>query len=70
MQILGFDSNGKVTNYDKFRTLSWEKIAEHSAKLITFIDVGGNNKYASTMINGICSHYPDYALLVVNAHDG
>lgn len=34
---------------------------------MTFIDVAGNEKYAKTMIRGICSHYPDYALIVVDA---
>jgi len=34
------------------------------------IDVAGNEKYAKTMIKGICSHYPDYALIVVDAEAG
>ena len=29
--------------------------------------MAGNEKYAKTMIRGICSHYPDYALIVVDA---
>ena len=37
---------------------------------MTFIDVAGNEKYAKTMIRGICSHYPDYALIVVDAKAG
>lgn len=38
-----------------------------SAKVITFIDVGGNERYAKTLIRGLCVHYPDYALIVVDA---
>ena len=31
------------------------------------MDVAGNEKYAKTMIRGICSHYPDYVLMIVDA---
>lgn len=37
---------------------------------MTFIDVAGNEKYAKTMIRGICSHYPDYALILIDALAG
>jgi GTPase len=37
---------------------------------LTFIDVGGNEKYAKTMVSGLCSHYPDYALITVDAKSG
>ena len=37
---------------------------------MTFIDVGGNEKYAKTMIRGICSHYPDYVMIVIDAERG
>ena len=44
MQYLGFNSEGKVTNYDRFGIISWEKLIEVSSKVLTFIDVGGNEK--------------------------
>ena len=40
---------------------------EDSSKVITFIDVGGNEKYTNTLVRGLCVHYPDYALIVVDA---
>ena len=40
---------------------------EDSSKVITFIDVGGNEKYTKSLIKGLCVHYPDYALIVVEA---
>lgn len=40
---------------------------EDSSKILTFVDVAGNEKYAKTMIRGICSHYPDYVLMIVDA---
>ena len=69
-QILGFDSQGKVTNKSRFGVQSWAQIVEQSSKIITFADVAGNEKYAKTMIRGICCHYPDYALIVVDAKSG
>jgi GTPase len=40
---------------------------EDSSKVITFIDVGGNERYAKTLIRGLCVNYPDYALIVIDA---
>lgn len=67
-QILGFDCQGEViTNRNKFGLLSWAQIVEASTKILTFIDVAGNEKYAKTMIRGLCSHYPDYALILIDS---
>ena len=40
---------------------------EDSSKVINFIDVGGDTKYAKTIVRGLCVNYPDYALIVVDA---
>jgi elongation factor 1-alpha len=53
-----------------FGPLTWGQIVEESQKILTFIDVGGNEKYAKTMIRGICSHYPDYVMIVIDAERG
>mmetsp|Transcript_39178 Transcript_39178/g.59778 ORF Transcript_39178/g.59778 Transcript_39178/m.59778 type:complete len:95 (+) Transcript_39178:1244-1528(+) len=42
---------------------------QESSKVITFIDVGGDVKYAKTLVRGLCVHYPDYALIVVDAEE-
>jgi GTPase len=42
---------------------------EDSSKVVTFIDVGGNERYAKTLVRGLCVHFPDYALIVVDALD-
>lgn len=67
--ILGFNSKGEVTNQSKFGNVSWPQIMEDSSKVITFIDVGGNERYAKTLVRGLCIHYPDYALIVVDAKE-
>lgn len=35
--------------------------------MVTLIDVGGNERYIKSLIKGLCVHYPDYALIVVDA---
>ncbi len=49
-QILGFDTNGKITNQGLFGSLNWAEIVEISSKIITFIDVSGQKKYTKTMV--------------------
>jgi GTPase len=34
------------------------------------LDIGGNEKYTTKIISGLCSLYPDYALIVVSATKG
>ena len=65
--ILGFNSSGEVTNLSKFGNMSWPQIMEDSSKVINFIDVGGNERYAKTLVRGLCVNFPDYALIVVDA---
>lgn len=43
--ILGFDSVGNVVNKPDHGTLDWVKICEKSAKVITFIDLAGHERY-------------------------
>jgi GTPase len=39
---------------------------EKSSKVITFMDVGGSEKYTRTLVQGFGIH-PDYALIVIDA---
>ena len=41
-----------------------------STKILTFIDIGGHEKYSKTLVSGFCSQYPEYALLVVSVLQG
>ena len=50
-QLLGFDSQGNVINNSDINiNPSWEEIVNYSTKVLTFIDVGGHEKYANKMI--------------------
>jgi GTPase len=69
LQIVGFDSDGKITNHHKsfLGNLSWYEIVDQSTKILTFIDIGTNEKFA---VSGISSYYPAYSLLVTSAKAG
>lgn len=64
--ILGFDSIGNVVNKPDHGTLDWVKICEKSAKVITFIDLAGHEKYLKTTVFGMTGHAPDFGMLMVS----
>ncbi|KAM4062636.1 elongation factor tu GTP binding domain-containing protein [Hirsutella rhossiliensis] len=71
MEIMGFDSVGKVIASDTpGRKLSWEEIGKRSAKVITFSDLAGHEKYLRTTVFGLLSSSPNYCLLMVAANNG
>ena len=47
-----------------------EDICQASAKLITFIDLAGHQKYQKTTVFGLTAGRPDLAMLVVGANSG
>jgi GTPase len=50
--------------------LSWEEIGKRSAKVITFTDLAGHEKYLRTTVFGLLSSSPNYCLLMVAANNG
>ncbi|KAK2052860.1 elongation factor Tu GTP binding domain-containing protein [Colletotrichum caudatum] len=71
MEILGFDTVGQVvTSETPGRKLSWEEIGKRSAKVITFTDLAGHEKYLRTTVFGLLSSSPNYCLLMVAANNG
>ncbi|KAK7936688.1 GTP-binding protein 1 [Apiospora aurea] len=71
MEIMGFDTQGKVITSDvPGRKLSWEEIGKRSAKVITFTDLAGHEKYLRTTVFGLLSSSPNYCLLMVAANNG
>lgn len=64
--LLGFDSVGNVVNKPDHGTLDWVKICEKSAKVITFIDLAGHERYLKTTVFGMTGHVPDFGMLMVN----
>ncbi|KAI0268718.1 GTP-binding protein 1 [Gloeopeniophorella convolvens] len=80
MEILGFDiagapilplSSGSV-DPDVLRRekLGWEEISHRSAKIVTFIDLAGHERYLKTTLYGLTSGAPSCVILVVGANAG
>ncbi|KAI5867908.1 P-loop containing nucleoside triphosphate hydrolase protein [Durotheca rogersii] len=71
MEIMGFDTMGKVITADTpGRKLSWEEIGKRSAKVIGFTDLAGHERYLRTTVFGLLSSSPNYCLLMVAANNG
>ncbi|EON64084.1 hypothetical protein W97_03314 [Coniosporium apollinis CBS 100218] len=71
MEIMGFDTRGDVvTAQVAGRKLSWEEIGRRSAKVISFTDLAGHERYLRTTVFGMLSSEPNYCLLMVAANNG
>ncbi|PSS12910.1 hypothetical protein M430DRAFT_105788 [Amorphotheca resinae ATCC 22711] len=71
MEIMGFDTMGRVVTSDvPGRKLSWEEIGKRSAKVISFTDLAGHERYLRTTVFGLLSSSPNYCLLMVAANNG
>eukprot|EP00123_Amoebidium_parasiticum_P015106 comp22790_c0_seq1/m.35694 comp22790_c0_seq1/g.35694 ORF comp22790_c0_seq1/g.35694 comp22790_c0_seq1/m.35694 type:complete len:655 (-) comp22790_c0_seq1:203-2167(-) len=79
-EILGFDTTGAIVNHqvnerhgDHHRATpqqNWADICAKSAKVITFIDLAGHERYLKTTIYGLTSQIPDYCMLMVGSNAG
>ncbi|KZV66905.1 GTP-binding protein 1 [Peniophora sp. CONT] len=80
MEILGFDTESKPVlpvqsgskDPDVLRRekLGWEEICARSAKIITFIDLAGHERYLKTTLYGLTSGAPSCVILMVGANAG
>lgn len=50
--------------------LTWDQISERSAKVVSFIDLAGHERYLKTTLYGMTSHSPDCVMLMVGANAG
>ncbi|EAW13121.1 putative GTP binding protein (GTPBP1) [Aspergillus clavatus NRRL 1] len=70
LEIMGFDSRGDIVGNPQGRKLSWEEIGKRSAKVISFSDLAGHERYLRTTVFGMLSSSPNYCLLMVAANNG
>ncbi|KAI5305589.1 hypothetical protein KEM56_003962 [Ascosphaera pollenicola] len=70
MEIMGFDTKGNIVGHGSSRKQSWEEIGKHSAKIISFSDLAGHERYLRTTVFGMLSSSPNYCLLMVAANNG
>lgn len=80
LELLGFDAASKEVVPEGFGTgingapeaglrrqqLSWDEISQRAAKIISFIDLAGHEKYLKTTISGMTGHAPDFVMLGAN----
>eukprot|EP00198_Chlamydomonas_reinhardtii_P007126 XP_001696462.1 GTP binding protein [Chlamydomonas reinhardtii] len=71
-QLLGYDADGRVINYatPAATALTPAEITGAAAKVLTFLDMGGHEKYLKTALYGMTALLPDYSLLCVCAAAG
>ncbi|KAF9268874.1 P-loop containing nucleoside triphosphate hydrolase protein [Marasmius fiardii PR-910] len=80
MEILGFDPAGKPILPDtagsndpeviRREKLGWEEISVQAAKIVSFIDLAGHEKYLKTTLYGLTSGAPSCVVLIVGANAG
>ena len=71
MEIMGFDTKGEpITSNVPGRKLTWNEIGTRSAKVISFTDLAGHERYLRTTVFGLLSSSPNYCLLMVAANNG
>lgn len=80
MEILGFNPEGSPilpasthvgeSGAVRQEKLGWEEISKGSAKIISFIDLAGHEKYLKTTLYGLTSGSPSCVILIVGANAG
>lgn len=69
--ILGFATDGSIVNKPGHDgKLDWPQICHDAAKVLTFIDLAGHEKYLKTTVFGLTGHMPDFVMLMVGSNSG
>ncbi|KAF6256999.1 P-loop containing nucleoside triphosphate hydrolase protein [Scenedesmus sp. NREL 46B-D3] len=66
-QVLGYDAEGRVLNYVGVSPPTPADITAAASRMLTFIDMGGHEKYLKTTLYGMTCTLPDYVLLCIDA---
>ncbi|GAA5878960.1 hypothetical protein JCM3774_000674 [Rhodotorula dairenensis] len=71
-EILGFQPDGKVIVPEDHakQQATWESIAHKAAKVVSFTDLAGHEKYLKTTLAGLTGTAPDFVLLILGANAG
>ncbi|KAG0220971.1 hypothetical protein BGW41_007390, partial [Actinomortierella wolfii] len=71
MEILGFDAKSvEVPSQVAGRPAPWDEICAKSAKVLSFIDLAGHEKYLKTTVFGMTGCAPDFVMLMVGSNAG
>jgi len=69
-QIMGFNATGDAVTSGAVRQFVWSDVVEGSSKVISFIDLGGHEKYLKTTMFGLTGHVPHYVMLSIGSNMG
>lgn len=80
-EILGFSPTGQpifpstehgseAATGAKREKLTWEAICKRAAKVVSFIDLAGHERYFKTTVYGLSGCAPDYVMLMVGGNAG
>lgn len=68
-EILGFDATSRPI-LQTGKKASWEEITDKAAKVLSFVDLAGHEKYLKTTVFGMTGSAPEFAMLMVGANAG
>ncbi|KAL0142639.1 P-loop containing nucleoside triphosphate hydrolase protein [Mucor lusitanicus] len=68
-EILGFDATSRPI-LQSGKKASWDEITDKAAKVLSFVDLAGHEKYLKTTVFGMTGSAPEFAMLMVGANAG
>ncbi|KAK4519019.1 Cut9-interacting protein scn1 [Mucor velutinosus] len=68
-EILGFDAASRPILHTG-KKANWEEITDKAAKVLSFVDLAGHEKYLKTTVFGMTGSAPEFAMLMVGANAG
>jgi GTPase len=69
--IIGFGADGTIVNKPGHDgNLDWPQICNDAAKVVTFTDLAGHEKYLKTTVFGLTGHSPAFVMLMIGANAG
>ena len=74
-EVMGFRADGHPVvelhaDSTAARRVAWETVCREAAKVVSFIDLAGHERYLKTTVYGMTSGLPDYVVLMVGANAG
>lgn len=81
-ELIGFTADGRVirpplpqdgrtpANNHHLQVIPWSEVCARSAKVVSFMDLAGHERYLKTTMFGLTGGAPDYAMLMVGANAG
>ncbi|KAG0052893.1 hypothetical protein BGZ83_001978 [Gryganskiella cystojenkinii] len=71
MEILGFDAKSvPVPTMIHGRNAPWDEICGKAAKVLSFIDLAGHERYLKTTVFGMTGCAPDFVMLMIGSNAG